>query len=83
MILTIYYEYKPFKLLNVENKTDVAVWFMTMVVVGGTGGVAGGLGRGGADSSVSDVFLTLQFINHGPDCLFSQILYIRLLFQHS
>lgn len=34
MILTIYYEYKPFKLLNVENKTDVAVWLMTMVVVG-------------------------------------------------
>lgn len=79
MILTIYY--KPFKLLNIENKTDVAVWLMTMVVVGGTGGVMGGLG--GADSSVSDVFLTLQFINHGPDCLFSQILYIRLLFQHS
>lgn len=41
MILTIYY--KPF---NVENKTDVAVWLMTMVVVGGTGGLAGGLGGG-------------------------------------
>lgn len=45
MILTIYY--KPFKLLNVENKTDVAVWLMAMVVVGGTGGLAGGLGGGG------------------------------------
>lgn len=48
---------------------------------GGRGGLLG-LWRG-VDSSVSDVFLTLQFINHGPDCLFSQILYIRLLFQHS
>lgn len=45
MILTIYY--KPFKLLNVENKTDVAVWLMTMVVVGGTGGLAGDLEGGG------------------------------------
>lgn len=41
MILAIYY--KPF---NVENKTDVAVWLMTMVVVGESGGLAGGLGGG-------------------------------------